>query len=873
LSLTPGTRLGAYEILAPLGAGGMGEVYRARDPKLGREIAIKVLPTEISDDAGRRQRFEQEARSASALNHPGIITIYDIGSDGGVTYIAMELVEGRTLRDVLAEGPLSTKKILEIGAQAADGLAKAHAAGIVHRDLKPENLMISKDGFAKILDFGLAKLTSERPLDAAGREQAAASEHPMARHNETAISTLLGTEPGTVMGTAGYMSPEQAGGQPLDFRSDQFTLGAILYEMATGERAFRRKTGAETLVAIIREDPAPIGQLSPKTPAPLRWIIERCLAKDPDERYASTRDLARELKTVQDHLSEASVSGEAAAAISGPRRSRPAVFLLLAAAGISAAVFGAFLLGKEAGKSPPPIYSRLTFRAGLVNAARFAPDGQTILYDAAWEKNPLEIFSSRLDSPDARPLGLGAALFSVSSSGEMAVAAAPRRLPVGIAGTLARVSAAGSAPREILQDVTSADWSADGKALAIVRDVAGTSRLEFPPGTLLFETKGQISDPRVSPRGDSVAFIEHPVLNDSAGFVAMVDRSGRKKALTRSWGDLGGLAWGSGGKEIWFTAATIGSARDLKGVTPEGKTREISRVPGGMNLHDVSRDGKVLVDHRANYAGILGRIAGESQERALSWLDYSFLRDLSSDGSTLLFDEEGEGGGLAYSVYVRKIDGSAAIRLGDGVAQALSPDGKWALTMTLTPSKLHLQPTGPGDAKDLTQPGLTYQYGATFLPDGRIVFRASETGHGPRYFVQDLNGGKPRPITPEGAVGYAIATPDGRFIETLDANRHHALFPIDGGPVRPFEGLEVNDRPLRWSPDGKTLYVRNGALPARLYRMDTSSKKRELWRELMPSDPAGVVAIRTVKVSADGASVFYGYTRHLSNLYLLEGLR
>ena len=855
--LPPGSRLGPYEVLAAIGAGGMGEVYRARDTRLGREVAIKVLPSELSSDPDRLGRFEQEARSASALNHPNIVTVHDIGRADGVAYIAMELVEGKTLREVLLPGSLSTKQILRIGVQAAEGLARAHSVGIVHRDLKPENLMIARDGLVKILDFGLAKLSVP--------ESGVLSSMPTIAREQT--------QPGSVLGTVGYMSPEQASGRPLDFRSDQFSLGSILYEMAAGRKAFQRETAVDTLSAILHEEPAPIASINPQAPAPLRWIVERCLAKDADERYASTRDLARELETVRDHLSEASASGEVALAVPQPRRSRSALLLLLVAI-LAAALSGAFLLGKRAARSAPPSFRRLTFRGGTVNSARFAPDGQTILYDAAWEKNPLEIFSSRFDSPESRPLGLGAALFSVSLAGEMAVAVAPRRIPFGAVGTLARVSVAGGAPREILRDVAWADWSPDGKALAVVREVAGTNRLEYPQGTLLFETKGQISDPRVSPGGDSVAFIEHPILGDTAGSVLLVDRSGHKRVLAPGWPDVGGLAWAPRGKEVWFTASKVGWAGSLLGVTPEGRQREIERAPGGILLKDISRDGKLLIDRQTHRAGIIGRIAGESQERELSWLDYSFLRDLSADGSTLLFDEEGEGGGAESSVYIRKTDGSAAIRLGEGVAQALSPDGRWALTMTLSPSRLRLLPTGPGDAKDLTQPGFTYQYGARFLPDGRrIVFRASEAGHGVRYYVQDLERGKPHPFCPGGVGGAVVVTPDGRFVSSTGADGSSVLFPVDGGPPRPFAGLETGDVPHQWSPDGKTLYVRNGALPARLYRIDTSSNKREFWRELMPSDPAGILAIRTIRITGDGASCFYGYTRHLSDLYLVEGVK
>src|SRR6266498_1207970 len=294
MSLSPGSRLGPYEIVAALGAGGMGEVYRARDARLGREVAVKVLPADLSTDQDRVRRFEQEARSASALDHPNIITIYDIGSADSTLYIAMELVEGRTLRELSTSGALPARKVLSIAPQIAEGLAKAHAAGIIHRDLKPENVMVSKDGFVKILDFGLAKLA----LPESGISAMPTMDKPE-------------TQPGIVMGTLPYMSPEQASGQPLDFRTDQFSLGSVLYELVTGRRPFQGKTGPETLAAIIREEPKPIGELAPATPTPLRWIIERCLAKDPEERYNSTKDLARDLSSLRDHISEIT-SGESA---------------------------------------------------------------------------------------------------------------------------------------------------------------------------------------------------------------------------------------------------------------------------------------------------------------------------------------------------------------------------------------------------------------------------------------------------------------------------------------------------------------------------------------------------------------------------------
>src|SRR6266436_5600768 len=287
MALTAGTKLGPYEIQSALGAGGMGEVYRARDTRLDRSVAIKILSAAFSADCDRLDRFEQEARSASALNHPSIVTIYELGEGNSRAFIAMELVEGKTLRELLVSGLLPMRKAIEIAAQIAEGLAKAHEAGITHRDLKPENLMVSHDGFVKILDFGLAKHGS-----------------PSGEHSDMFNTSMSLTEPGLVLGTVGYMSPEQAGGRPLDFRSDQFSFGLVLYEMVTGKRAFLRSTAAETLVAILRAQAEPIVAQNRDAPAPLCWAIERCLAKEPDKRYVSTRELARELAAIRDRFSE-----------------------------------------------------------------------------------------------------------------------------------------------------------------------------------------------------------------------------------------------------------------------------------------------------------------------------------------------------------------------------------------------------------------------------------------------------------------------------------------------------------------------------------------------------------------------------------------
>ena len=485
MTLSPGTKLGPYEIVGPLGAGGMGEVYRAKDARLGREAAIKVLPASLAGDADRLKRFEQEARSASALNHPNIVTIYEIGSSGADSYIAMEVVEGQSLRAAMASGAMPTRKMLDIGAQIADGLAKAHAAGIVHRDLKPENVMVSKDGFVKLLDFGLAKLFIAPTEQTSGAATFAPQE----------------TQPGTVLGTVGYMSPEQAAGRAVDFRSDQFALGSILYEMATGQRAFQKPTGAETLSAIIRDEPESFERLNPRAPAPLRWIVERCHAKDPEDRYASTRDLARDLKSIRDHLSETTTPSQAQAAEAARRAPSRMRRAWIAAAVALAAALG-FFAARRLGTVSQPTFQRLTFQRGTVWSARFGPDGQTVYYGAVWEGMAGRVFSLRPGTPESSAIAIPEAnLLAIAASGEMAVQLSPKTSVTSFApiGTLARVSLSGGAPKEILADVTYAEWAPNQSDLAVVHRVAGKERLEYPIGKVLYETAGWIQGPRFSP--------------------------------------------------------------------------------------------------------------------------------------------------------------------------------------------------------------------------------------------------------------------------------------------------------------------------------------------------------------------------------------
>ncbi len=845
MPLKAGARLGPYEILAPLGAGGMGEVYRARDTRLGREVAIKVLPASFSGDPDRLRRFEQEARAAGMLNHPNILAIYDIGSHEGVPYVVSELLEGETLRGVL---PVPRRKSLEYARQVAQGLAAAHEKGVTHRDLKPENLFVTKDGRVKILDFGLAKLSQ-----------------PLGESLTDAPTAAAGTQPGAVLGTVGYMSPEQVRGQPADHRSDIFSFGVILYEMVSGKRPFLRQTSVETMTAILKEDPPEVLGIEPG----LERVLRHCLEKNPEERFQSARDLAFALEALGGLTGTGTVALPPVAARAKPRLSQVLFGLVLLAV-----LAGAYFLGRRSGYAPPSFH-QLTFRRGTIQAARFAPDGQTVIYSASWGGKLLEVFSARPESPEFRSLGLSATgLLAIANSGEMALLLGCR-FPgaFGVLGTLSRVPLAGGAPREMLEDVEGADWTPDGKELVIIRrnPDTGKDQLEFPVGKVLLETTGWFDQPRVSPRGDLVAFIEHPP-NWDAGAVAVADREGNKKILADGWTSVLGLAWPPDGKEIWFTATKSGLARALYAVTLAGRIRLINSVTGSLTIQDFSREGRILLLHEQSRMVMGGLVPGETHERDLSWLDWSVARDLSDDGKVVLFDESGEGAGGKVIVYLQKTDGSPAVRLGDGKARKLSPDGKWAASL-VSDSQLVLLPTRAGNPLPLSRRVISKYESVDWFPDSkRILITGSEQGRGLRAYVQQIEGGEPRPITPEGVPG-TLPAPDGTAILIRGPERKHFLYGVEGGSMRPVPGLDALDTPIRWSGDGRFLYVReSAAMPVRVVRLELATGRRELWKEIMPSDPAGVRNINTIALSADGRWYVYSYIRTLSDLYLASGL-
>jgi eukaryotic-like serine/threonine-protein kinase len=860
VTLASGSRLGPYEIVSPLGAGGMGEVYRAKDPRLGRDVAVKVLPASFSTDADRLRRFEQEARAAGLLNHPNITSVFDIGSHDGAPYVVTELLEGETLRSRLAAGALSTRKALDYAIQIARGLAAAHEKGIVHRDLKPENLFVTKDGRVKILDFGLAKLKQTEP----GSE------------GETNLPTgSLGTEPGVVLGTMGYMSPEQVRGKPADFRSDIFAFGAILYEMLSGQRAFHGDTAADTMSAILTKEPPDLSATNRDVHPGVDRIVRHCLEKNPEERFHSAHDLAFDLEALSGVSTPSGVTTSAVARV----RRRSLIAPLAIAAGVASALAVGFVLGRQTGGTPPPSFHQLTFRRGEIVSARFAPDGQTILYSAAWEGKPIEVFQNRRERPESRPFGLvGVDVLGISRSGEIAVSL-NRHVsgPFIRSGMLAQMGVAGGgAPREILDDVQWADWGPDNRSLAVVREVQGRTRLEFPIGNKLYETGGWISHPRVSPKGDLVAFIDHPALGDDGGTVMTVDRSGKTRTISELFATNQGLAWSASGDEVLFTAAPFGFNRGVYATSLSGRQRLISRVTGNLTLQDVSHDGLVLLSHDVLRAGAMGWVSGDAKERDLSWLDWSNVSDLSRDGKVILINESGEGGGPGYSVYARNIDGSPAVRLGEGGGQTFSLDGRWALSIVRTASdpQMVVLPVGAGEPRLLSKENVRVR-AAAFLPDGqRIVFGASEPGHGERIFVRSVSGGPIKPISPEGYRGqFRSVTPDGRFIAARGPDRKMYLYPLEGGEPLPIIGLDRSEAASGWVADGRLLVYTRGELPLKVYFLDVRTGQKEFWKTLMPGDASGVQDISPVLTTPDRQTYVYTYSRVLSDLYLVDGMK
>jgi Tol biopolymer transport system component len=855
-----GQVLGHYRVLEKIGFGGMGEVYRASDERLGRDVALKILKPSLALDQDRLRRFEQEARAAATLNHPNVVAVYDIGRHDGAPYIVSELLEGQTLRARLFDGPIPRRQALDYASQIAQGLIAAHEKRIVHRDLKPENIFLTNDGRIKILDFGIAKLTISESDSESGETVSAAN-----------MTTQ--TRTGSVLGTLCYMSPEQLRAKAVDHRSDIFSFGAILYEMLTGKRAFTAETQVDTMTAILKEDPPEMTREGEEIPPACEKVVRHCLEKEPRNRFQSARDLAFALTTLSD-----TTPSKAVPAFRGEGKRfrtwlpRIAVALLLAGAAIYA--------GSRLRPAAKPEYHRVTFERGTVYSARFTADGRTIVYGASWNGRPLQIYSTVSESLLANPLNLSSAyLLGLSRSGELALTLRGRpgsRLEFQ-GGTLARSPMIDATPREMLQDVIWADWNpAAAGDLAVVHRAQGRDNLEYPIGNVLYATSGSIGGIRFSPHGDWIAFLDYPERWNERGSVCVIDLAGHKTMLSSIWDVVNGLAWSPQGNEVWFTAWPSGSShRSLWAVNLSGRQRQVLSAPDDITLQDIAPDGRILATTDSERLAM--EWTGKDKPiQDLSWYGWSLVKDISPDGQSVLFEEGGEPVGPMNAVAIRKIDGSPPIRLGDGIAEKLSPDGNWAVSVSPTgPAHLTLLPVGPGQSRQIPLPGLErLQSGAAhFLPDGkRIAINGIEPGHPGRTYIVDLSGSKPEPATPEGTFA-TIPSPDGKFLAGLTAESRIALFPVAGGPARLIPGVASGYVLMRWSIDSKALYVfRSGEVPLKIQRVDIATGKGTTVRELVPADIGGVVSIGPVIMNANASEFAYSYYQTLSTLHVISGL-
>jgi serine/threonine protein kinase len=800
MPLAPGLHLGPYEILSALGAGGMGEVYQARDTRLQRNVAIKILPAALSTDPDRLRRFEAEAKVLSALNHPNLLIVFDVGAQDGLHFLVSELLEGETLRERLNEGKIPQRKAATYAIQIAHGLAAAHEKGFVHRDLKPENIFITKDGRAKILDFGLAK--QEAP-------------HQFADATATSPTTPATplTEAGAVLGTVGYMSPEQVRGRAVDARSDIFSFGAILYEMLTGQRAFHADSAVETMSAILKEDPPEISDADPNVSSSMDKLVRRCLEKNPEERFQSARDLAFALEALSGSSKTSAPSGiastEAAltsAAAPRPPKISPATIAASVVA-ILAIAAAAWLYFRPRSTASPDM-ARLTFQKGLVYSARFNPGAETVIYDGHWSDAPRQVLSTRAGAHESHPLASDAALAGVSEKGVMAVILHPQFVDrQQTIGTLATMPTDGGSPREIPDQVFCADISKDGSEFAVVHLVDGAPQLEYPIGHVLFRpASGYLSDPRISPDGKMVAIDEHPQPSDDRGFVTLVTPEGKTRRLSGEWATLRALAWTPSQKEIWFSGALENNTRDIRAVTPEGKERRVWSAPISLDLEDIASDGRILFDAKTEKFLIMVNRPGQS-DHDYSWLDLGTQPAVPPDGQSVIFTEAGLG--ADYSVVLRKLDGSPAVRLGPGLTSSVSNDGKWVLSqMPSDSTKLQILPTGPGASRSISLSGLapgTLQ--SSWMPDDRgFYFVASEPGQPPRTFRMLLENSKPEPATPEGLAGFRIS-PDGKKLLVRDAQNNSLIYNLATSASTPIKGVRPNEQILNWDESGAGIYL------------------------------------------------------------------
>jgi DNA-binding beta-propeller fold protein YncE len=858
MALNPGTKLGPYEIVAPLGAGGMGEVYRATDTRLGRDVAVKVLPASVAKDADRLRRFELEAKTVATLNHPNILGLHDIGTYEGAPFLVSELLEGETLREKIDAGPIPTRRTVEYALGIAQGLAAAHARGVVHRDLKPENVFLTRDGRVKILDFGLAKLVREE-------------------HNLESALTLTSptTMPGMVMGTIGYMSPEQVKGQPSDERSDIFSFGAVLYEILTGTRAFKKDTTVETMTAILKEEPPELTETGWQGPIGLQRILTRCLEKSPERRFQSASDLAFAIEALSGTGTGASPS-IAAAAIADTGKSRRWIWLV-AGALASAAVGGAIAWSLQPGPKPVSTFLRMSFERATLIRGRFSADGKTLVYSGIVSDGVPDTYVIREDYPTSVPAGLhGAMVLAISRLDQMAVLVRPHFwAQYQWGGTLATVPVGGSAPRELLENVYDADWSPDGKELAVIDRGGDKWRVQYPIGKVLLATDNWLSDIRVSPDGKQVAIFRHPSASrDDRGNVLLLDREGHQKVISAEWEALEGMAWTADGKEVWYGAAEAGDQYCIRAANAKGHERAVYCGTAGTRVHDITAAGRTLVSADVQVISIAAVEHGSREEHDLVSLGFVLNPKITPDGAEVVTTDASVRGGKDYSVNVQKRDSGSAVKIGEGgYGSDISDDGKSVLVVMPGQSNVQVVPVGAGEAQTLTWERFQIS-SANWFPDNQhILLVASPAGQPLGLYMTDRKGTAPKMLMKE-APAWADVMPDGENLLLVEGD---ALVQrsIKDGSEKKLGALEERETPLDWSKEPMHLFTQVvSATGVTVNKLDLGSGRRETWYEFKPRNQDGaMLSVENGSITPDGKWMMFNYAVPVGQFYVSETLR
>jgi Tol biopolymer transport system component len=746
---------------------------------------------------------------------------------------------------------LPLKHALKYAIEIADALVAAHAARIVHRDVKPSNVIVTEQGRVKVLDFGLAKQDARPP------------------EGNSTLPDAPVTQAGLVFGTAAYMSPEQAQGKRADGRSDIFAFGALLYEMVTGRRAFQGENVITILAAVMNQEPPQPHTIVPNAPRELEWIVTRCLKKDPERRIQHMVEVKLALQELLEQIESAVGASASSQATIRPRRR---VWLAPALVALALGLAPGAWLGNRIFRKDPITFQRLTFRNGDVYMGRFAPGG-TVVYAAKWEEASPAVFSVQPGNREARDLGLPSGnILAVSHAGEMALLLGATGRSEG---TLAQVPLGGGAPREILENVNAADWDPEGKSLAVVRTVEGRHRVEYPIGSVLYETQSLRAPQflRISPDGNLVAFFDFGEAGDYS--VNVIGVKHPRQVLSRGWRAVGGLAWSPNGKEVWFSGGRTGIDPAVYAADLSGRERLLTQVTGWGLLFDVGGDGTALLSTVDSRIGIRCVPPGAKEERDLGWLDASALYDFANDGKVLLFSELSYGEGRNTAIYLRRTDGSPAVKLGYGNRPSLSPDGKWVACTRRDSEKsqILLLPTGPGEPSLLPPDGIRPEL-VEWFPDGkRILVTGDEPGQQPRTYVRDLAGGKSIAITSAG-VRASRVSPDAQSVVMIKAGKLY-LHSFASGSETAIGSVGRTDTVMRWSSDARYLFLQRNESDnrtAKILRMDVHTGRSEIWRDLKPAEPTAVVN-GLARISGDGKSYAFSYQRDLATLYLVRGLK